>query len=150
MGTPEMFDEIKNICRNRKNDLTSVVDDVHGAKNISNHFKDIYEQLYNEQGDISEDLIEEIHKKVEQEENEAGVTIDLVTADLVRQAVKKLKPDKSDVSGEFTSDCLKAAPDLFFERLSLLFRSCLQHGHICHDLLVCALSQIVKDGNGDW
>ena len=66
MGTPEMFDEIKNICRNRKTDLTSVVDDVHGAKNISNNFKGIYEQLYNEQGDISEDLIEEIHGKVEQ------------------------------------------------------------------------------------
>ena len=94
MGTPKMFDEIKNICRNRKTDLTSVVDDVHGAKNISNHFKGIYEQLYNEQGDISEDLIGEIHSKVEHEEEEAWASIHLVTADLVRQAVKKLKPDK--------------------------------------------------------
>ena len=77
------------------------------------------------------------------------MAIDLVTANLVKLAVKKLKPEKSDVSGQFTSDCLKAAPDIFYERLALLFRICLSHGYICHDLLVCALSPIVKDENGD-
>ena len=56
---------------------------------------------------------------------------------------------KSDVSGDFTSDCLKAAPDSFFVQLSALFRSFLFHGYISHNLLVCALSPIVKDPNDD-
>ena len=73
----------------------------------------------------------------------------MITADLVKTAVKKLKPDKSDVSGNFTSDCLKAAPSIFFEKLSALFRAYLLHGYISHDLLVCALSPLVKDPNGD-
>ena len=75
--------------------------------------------------------------------------LNLFTADLVKSAVKKLKPDKSDVSGQYTSDCLKAAPDIFFDNLASLFRSSLSHGYISQQLIVCALSPIVKDPNGD-
>ena len=149
MGSPDMFEEIKKSCRNTKSDVTSVIDDVHGARNISNHFKNIYEDLYNEQEDIDTAVINKIKNKVETEKHEAKAAINLVTADLVKLAVKKLKADKVDVSGDFTSDCLKAAPDIFYEKLASLFRSCLLHGHISHDLLVCALSPIVKDPNGD-
>ena len=46
MGTPGMFEEIRNVCRNKKSEVTTVVDDVHGAKNISNHFKSIYMNNY--------------------------------------------------------------------------------------------------------
>ena len=149
MGSPGMFEEIRNVCRDKNTEVTTVVDDVHGAENISNHFKDIYEHLYNEQGDVSQEIITEIIDKVENEEVEAKACIDLITAGLIKLAVKKLKPDKADVSGDFTSDCPKAAPDLFCERLAILFKTCLLHGHISHDLLVCALNPIVKDANGD-
>ena len=149
MGSPAMFEEIKKSCKDKNAETSSVIDDVHGASNISNHFKNIYEQLYNEQGDIGEDLINRIRGKVATEADEAKATLALVTADLVKTAVKKLKPDKADVSGNFTSDCLKSAPDIFFEKLSSIFRTCLLHGYMSHDLLVCALSPIVKDPNGD-
>ena len=76
-------------------------------------------------------------------------TISLVDATLVKTATRKLQNDKSDVSGNFTSDCLKAAPDIFFEQLASLFRSSLMHGYLSQDLLVCALCPIVKDPNGD-
>ena len=46
--SPGMFEEIKKSCKSKNSDATSVVDDVHGAGNISNHFKNIYEHLYNE------------------------------------------------------------------------------------------------------
>ena len=36
MYSPEIFDEIKKNCKENKSDLTSVIDVVHGAKNISN------------------------------------------------------------------------------------------------------------------
>ena len=49
----------------------------------------------------------------------------------------------------FTSDCLKAAPDIFLEQLASLFRSCLLNGHLSKELLVCALCPIVKDPNAD-
>ena len=65
------------------------------------------------------------------------------------RAISKLKDDKSDESGDFTSDCLKAAPEDFHEILSHLFRSYLIHGYISVKLLTCALCPIVKDCNGD-
>ena len=149
MGSPEIFEEIKKSCKDNNSDLTSVVDDVHGAQNISNHFKNIYENLYNEQEDVDQEVVDLIHSKVAENNAEAMATIKLFDTDLVKAAVKKLKVDKSDVSGLFTSDCLKSAPEIFFSELSTLFRSFLVHGYICQDLIVCALSPIVKDPNGD-
>ena len=90
--------------RSLSSDLTSVIDDIHGAGNISEHFKNIYEQLYNEQVDISKNLVDEIYNDVVEDIHEAEGTINLVDADLVTAAVKKLKLDKSDVTGDFTSD----------------------------------------------
>ena len=52
INSPELFEEIKKACKENKSDVTSVIDDVHGANNITDHFKNIYEQLYNEQNDI--------------------------------------------------------------------------------------------------
>ena len=46
-------------------------------------------------------------------------------------------------------EILKAPPDIFLEQLASLFRSCLLHGHLSQELLVCALCPIVKDPNGD-
>ena len=72
-----------------------------------------------------------------------------MNTDLVKAAVKKLKTDKTDVTETFTSDCLKNAPGIFYEQLAALFRAFLIYGYISADLLVCALSPIVKDANGD-
>ena len=57
----------------------------------------------------------------------------LFTAELVKSAVKKLKADKADVTGQFTSDCLKSAN----------FQAFLTHDYICQDLIVCTLYLIV-------
>ena len=149
MESPEIFDEIKKSSKSRNSDLTSVVDDIHWAQNITNHFKDIYENLYNEQDSISEDLIAEVNDSISNNIDQSKDIIKLFNGDLVKAAIKKLKNDKSDVHGNFTSDCLKAAPDIFHDLLAKIFRACLTHGYISHDLLVCALSPIVKDPNGD-
>ena len=149
MGSPEMFEEIKQACKNKKSDITSVIDEVHGAQNISNHFKDIYEKLYNEQDDIDRNVIHDIEENVTNNISDSLDVIELFDAKLVKAAIKKIKPDKADVSGLFTSDCLKSAPEIFFSKLASLFRTSLSHGYISHDLLICALSPIVKDPNGD-
>lgn len=73
----------------------------------------------------------------------------MLTADVVKRALEKLKNDKNDESCDFTSDCLKAAPEEFCKILAFLFRSYLIHGQISKKLLTCALSPIVKDSNGD-
>ena len=149
IDSPDIFEDIKKACKEKNSDLTSVIDDVHGSKNISRHFKTIYEDLYNEQQDISPHLVADINNSVADNVENSTETVKLFSADVVKAAIKKLKNDKSDVSGTFTSDCLKSAPALFHDHLSKLFQAFLFHGYISHDLLVCALSPIVKDPNGD-
>ena len=126
-----------------------MIDDISGAPRITNHFKSLYENLYNEQNEVNIEMKERIDRSVGSNIWDAQDIVSLFTIDLVKSAVQKLKPDKSDVSGMFTSDCLKAAPDIFFERLAHLFRLFLVHGHVSLELLVCALCPIVKDPNGD-
>ena len=65
MNSPNLFEEIKKACKETNSNVTSVIDDIHGAKNITEHFKTIYENLYNEQEDIDEDFIDEICDKVD-------------------------------------------------------------------------------------
>ena len=73
----------------------------------------------------------------------------MFTPELVKRAVQKLKSDKSEESGLFTSDCIKNSPDIFFDILANIFKCSLSHGHISLKLLVGALSPIVKDSNAD-
>ena len=46
-----------------------------------------------------------------------------VTGNIVKEAVFKLKPNKTDVSGSYVSDALKNAPDLLYDQLATNFRS---------------------------
>ena len=126
-----------------------MIDDVHGASNISEYFKEIYEKLFNEQHENMDDVEREINDKIKEDNLASKEFINLLTPEVIKRALYKLKNDKSDESGDFTSDCLKAAPDEFHEILSGLFRSFLTHGYISLKLLTCALSPIVKDCNGN-
>ena len=64
MNSPKLFEEIKKASKETNSNLTSVVDDIHGAKNITDNFRNIYENLYNEQDDIDRSFFEKINDKV--------------------------------------------------------------------------------------
>ena len=149
INSKSFFKEI-NKSTTYKEASSSVIDDKHGSKNIADHFKTIYESLFNEQSNANLNNIEkEINEGIQNNINDSLYYINLMTSDLVRRAISRLKNDKSDESGLFTSDCIKAAPKEFSEVLANLFRNYLIHGHISVNLLLCALSPIVKDNNGD-
>ena len=63
-----------------------------------------------------------MEKNIEENIDSCKDVISLITTDLIKEAIKKLKCDKSDVSGDFTSDCLKGAPDIFLAQPSKLFQ----------------------------
>ena len=69
LNSPELFEEIKKTCKEKTSNITSVRDDIHGARNITEHFKNIYEQLYNEQEDLDRNLVEEINDYISNDTN---------------------------------------------------------------------------------
>ena len=79
----------------------------------------------------------------------AGVQVAKVTGTVVKEAVAKLKPNKTDVSGSYVSDALKNAPDLLYDQLATHFRSWLVHGTVTPSLLACSFLPLLKSSLKD-
>ena len=117
------------------------------SENIQEHFKSIYETLYNSVDDSGElkAINDEVNKKLN-----ASHLIDVskVTPTIVKEASTHIKDDKTDPIFSFSSDCIKNGPDLLFEKLSLVLKSFLIHGHVTVFLLLATLVPIIKDKLG--
>ena len=74
-----------------------MIDDHHGSVQISEHFKQLYEKLYNEQNtDNLEQIESEIEKKINENKDSSIASMNLFTPELVKRAVDRLKNDISD------------------------------------------------------
>ena len=107
--------------------LPTTIDGV--STDIENHFASIYKKLYNSADDdnglphFNEHLSRKINPSCIEDEWR-------ITPERVQDEVHRLKNDKTDPVLDFNSDCLKNAPSIFCEQLSLSFRLFLIHGHI--------------------
>jgi hypothetical protein len=136
-----VFSEIKKMRKS----TPVVASSMDGVKeNIGEHFKDIYKDLYN-----SIDDKENILNLLEVVNNGINYThihdVKKVTPDIVKEAAKHLKDGKSDPVHVFSSDCIKNAPDILFQLLSVVIRSFLFHGHVTIYLLLATLVPIIKN-----
>ena len=107
-GHVNLLEELKKIkgCKKQKDTLPATVAGTTGEKEISEESRKEYSALYNSHHD------EEAMKSLS-EEIEAEVTKDLVLevnkimAEVVKLAMRKVKPGKGDVTGSYTSDAIK-------------------------------------------
>ena len=74
--------------------------------------------------------------------------VEKVTPVLLKEAVKHIKPNKSDPVFDFTSDCIKNAPSSLFLHLSNVLKSFLIHSHVSVILLLSTLVPLIKDKLG--
>ena len=87
---------------------------------------------------IDNDLTDDALKDVEK--------INIVT---LKEALQKIKPNKSDPYFDFSSDFLKNGPELLMKHLELMVKTFLIHGHVSAILLFATLVPIIKDKLGD-
>ncbi len=76
-------------------------------------------------------------------------TIDRITSDNVKAAVKGLKKDKCSGPDKITSEHLIFAHEKLYVFLSLVFNACLIHGYLPDELMRTIIVPIVKDQKGD-
>ena len=101
----DLFQEIKALRKSPPVIATSI-DGI--SDNIPDHFGSIYSTLYNSADDVTE--LNLVHERVESAVNSSHIDAVLkITPDLLRKAVGKLKPGKSDPVYTFSSDCFKNA-----------------------------------------
>ena len=115
---------------------------------IADHFKDIYQGLYNRTGSKEplENLLVEVNATIEDSDI---VDVRKVTPELIQQIIKdKIKPGKSDPEHDITTDNLRNAPFSLYEHLANFFRGILVHGSVNHSLLICAIILLIKDKRG--
>ena len=106
-----LFAEIKKI-RKSKPVVANKIDDK--TENIEGHFAGIYSTLYNSVDD--HENLNSVANDIESRISENSVEeVNKVTQKVVKEALKKIKPEKSDPAFEFSSDCLKNAPDILHE-----------------------------------
>ena len=122
----DIFTEIKKL---RKCSPT-VATTIDGMRDDIPNFANIYEDLYNCFGPKE---VQDFQLALKERINQSSM-IDVlkVTPSVIAEAVLHLKAVKNDPVFEFSSDCIKNAPTLFYEHLALVFRSFLIHGNISY------------------
>ena len=143
-GNGDIFAEIKKLRKCKPTIATSM----DGKKeDIPGHFKNIFKDIYNSAND--QDDLNEVMVEVESKINEASlVDVDLVTPDIVEEATKNLNDSKSDPHLNFSSDCIKHGTKELFEKLAVVIKRFLIHGHVTFFLLLATLVPIIKDKLG--
>ena len=141
----DIFKEIRKI-RRAPPATSEAIDGV--TSNIESHFASVYGKLYNSVEDTKD--MEDVKLYLKDNINEGSLAdVNVITPQLVAQAISQLKNDKMDQIFDFNSNCLKNAPPLLCEHLATLFKVLLIHGHISPAVLVSTIVPLVKDKLGD-
>ena len=142
----DLFKEIKK-HRGAGNQEELVIDGAIGEQ-IPEKFATVYGKLFNRENDgaaISA-ILEDINANIT---DESMREINKVNMCSIKEALEKLKPNKTDPTWDFSSDCLKNGPELLLKHLELMIKAFLVHGHVSEILLLATMVPIVKDKLGD-
>ena len=137
----DIFHELKKL-RKIKDTVPITID---GTKdNITGHFANVYERIYNSIDD--EEEMATIYLRVNKSLDSTSLEdVNLITTDKIREATSNLTSKRNGPLFMFSSDCLKNAPLSVFEHLTYLIKSFLIHSHVSNGLLLATLIPIPKD-----
>lgn len=140
----DLFKEIKKARATHSEAVTKI----DGSTDVENTFGRVYSDLYNKTDDKENlnKVFTEVNANID---NTAWKAIIKIDKNLIKEALKKIKPGKSDPIWDFSSDFYKNAPDILFENLALIIKSFLIHGHVSEYILLSTLVPLVKDKLGD-
>ena len=86
-----------------------------------------------------------IKERLEQRIDQGSISeISKITSASVKAAAATLKKGKADVSGSYSSDAIRNAPDSLYKHLAAVYRSFLMHCSVPWPLLACAFMPLLK------
>ena len=130
--------------RNNKQSFPNAIDGK--DENISQYFVNKYENLYNSVNDNDLLIVEEsISQRIK---NTDICEVLKITPTLVKEASKKLKPDKSDPVSEIFPDYQINALDILYQHLSDVMKTYIAHGHLTQTLAIYTPLPMIKDKLG--
>lgn len=141
----DILQEIKTL-RSPSTKSAKVIDGKSNSVEISNHFKNLYRDVYNTHQDRNDlnIFIKENNDKISSSDIDI---LDKLTPEMVKNIIMNFKNNKNDPVFDWKSNALKEGVNSLAEPLCDLLRSLIIHGHIPQVFLVCSLVPIVKNGN---
>jgi hypothetical protein len=107
----DLFNEIKKQRSSGAEDDVTI--DGASGKDIPNEFAEVYKELYNRENDEAE--VNSILSKINLELNENSLNdVNKINTITIKEALSKVKPNKSDPSWDFSSDFLKHGPEILW------------------------------------
>ena len=142
----DLFTEIKRQRRSGMED--DLVIDGAAGEEIPEKFAAVYEELFNreEDGEAVTHILDKINESIK---GDSMKEINKINICSIKDALDKIKPNKSDPSWDFSSDFLKNGPELLFKHLEIMIKAFLIHGHVSEILLLATMVPIIKDKLGD-
>ena len=137
-----------HICfESHKNKTSDTVDDKKG-KDIPDVFADKYSKLFSEIDE--DDKIKEISKDLNDEIANLNINeTDLINEYVVREAISKVAPNKTDATLSISSNNFLFGSELLISWLTILYREILIHNHIPDSTLLAKILPLIKDKCGD-
>ena len=122
----------------------SIIDGISNPQNIAEHFKTLYQEIFNVHNDQAEVniILDEINANLDHSSLEV---VDNITPELVEKVIKKLSNEKNDPVFNFKSNAFKVGKDSLCQPFCDLIKSSIIHGHIPDIFLVCSLIPIIKN-----
>lgn len=137
--------DIKNMRQQKHS--SNVIDGKSGNPIVAEHFKEIYNTLYNTHDDRDE--VNDLHHNVSDSIKESDmVELNKINPSFITNIINKMKVGKNDVNYDFRSNALKHGAVSLAPHLSNLLKSFFIHGHVTDLFLKCAMVPIIKDKNG--
>ena len=142
----DLFNEVRKKRLVRNEDEVTI--DGYNGNDIPEAFASVYSNLYNRTRDDQKvyDILTKVNGMLSETDMEEVQKISSFT---IKEALSKIKPGKTDPIYQFSSDCLKNAPDIFHDYLAKLVKTFFIHGYIPKVLLTAVLVPIVKDKLGN-
>ena len=138
------FKKIKNAKKMNVNSM----DGFHNDKDISQHFANVYKDLYN-RTDTTNLLQEEYSLLSAKIEHDDYNLVDLISPSKISLLISKLDRHRNDSLYKFKSDAFVYGKNIISEYLCLLFQNCLIHGYLPKNILLAKLQPIIKDKLGN-
>ena len=142
-GNDNIFDKIRKM----RNVRTNVPDVIDGDKSPVERFSEVYRNLYNSANDKGETmgLYNEIDTLIHKPAIE---DVEMVTEEIIGQAISEIKPNKKDPIFTFNSNCIRHAPISLHRHIANIIKLFLIHGHASDILLVSTIVPLIKDKLG--
>ena len=139
----DIFEEIRKM-RNKTSQVSKVIDGKCNTDDIAEHFKQIYDQIYNSQNDSAEITNVKIANSRDISARDLQF-VNKITPNAVKRKILNFHNGKNDSHYKCRSDALKHGVDILATPLSDLIKSIIIHGYIPPVFLFCSLIPIIKD-----